>query len=58
MRPAPRVRYRWWPIELVWRPDHRHYRRRYGVWWHPCPTRTGTTGGWIFHLGPLKIRFG
>lgn len=47
-----------WPITLLWRWDDRHYRRRYGYWTHATSTEGKQDGGWVLHLGPVKVRFG
>ena len=53
------MKLRFWPIAILWRWQDRHYRRRYGRWTHICDTRNyGVFGGWVLHLGPIKIRFG
>ena len=49
---------RLWPIAVLWRWHERNYRRRYGAWTHSCPTASGGPGGWVLHIGPVKVRFG
>lgn len=50
-----------WPIAILWRWSERRSwetKRFLGFKWHTCPGERQNTLGWVWHFGPIKVRFG